>query len=98
MCDNKPEEDLLPLGERAGDHKGPPCHSSPPSPLRELKFPRRDGEPSRRKLNEESYGSREGYRKCRKNLLHQKLCLRKSGTHMLYAMSLVRLPFYILTA
>ncbi len=27
----------------AGDHKGPPSHASPPSPLREGSFPRKDG-------------------------------------------------------
>src|SRR6266436_2246522 len=29
----------------AGDHKGPPNHSPPPSPLREGDFTRKDGEP-----------------------------------------------------
>ncbi len=30
----------------AGDHKGPPRLSSPPSPLREGHFPRKDGDPT----------------------------------------------------
>ncbi len=28
-----------------GDHKGPPSHTTPPSPLRQGYFPRKDGEP-----------------------------------------------------
>ena len=34
----------------AGDHKGPPRHSSPPSPLREGYFPHKDGEPADQSL------------------------------------------------
>ncbi len=30
----------------AGDHQGPPRRSSPPSPLREGYFPRKDGDPN----------------------------------------------------
>ena len=29
-----------------GDHQGPPRRSSPPSPLREGHFPRKDGDPT----------------------------------------------------
>src|SRR5216683_4734383 len=48
-----PHVGLPPLGETSGPHsppdcvhKGPPRHSSPPSPLREPDFPRKGGEAS----------------------------------------------------
>src|SRR2546430_2595577 len=37
----------------AGDHKGPPSHSSPPSPLREGYFPRKNGQNDRNRYARE---------------------------------------------